>query len=252
MTDTENPATDGGPREPSTERPTFSNDDPGLKKLLERQFHASAFVLPWDRRDLYERLRIKLVRELKPVGVTEQVLIEQIAGCIWRLKRCYGIETGLAAASSLALGYKDANEQGSELSIPYDLTNFWPSAAENVEGSSPTKSERNVGSGSQPEQVFRPSLMDEAVAFKLSAKGDALARLQQLERHINDEMHRALHELGKLQARRMASCVIPTAALNLSYSDVEEELKRRRAARKSLKPGKRKQTRATRLNQQTK
>ena len=80
------------------------------------------------------------------------------------------------------------------------------------------------------------------VAFKLSAKGDALARLQQLERHINDERHRALHELQKLQARRMAACVIPTAALDLDCLDVEDELKRRRAARKSRKPGKRKRT----------
>jgi len=171
LTDNENPATDGVPREPSTETTAFIDDNPEFKKLLERQFNPRTVVLPWERRDRYELLRIRLVMELKPVGELERVLVEQIAICIWRLERCYGIETGLAAARSLALDSKDAIDQGSELSIPYDLTHFWSSVAEDVEGPSPTKSERNVGSGSQPERVFRPSLINEGGRIQVKRQG---------------------------------------------------------------------------------
>lgn len=252
LADAENPATDGGPREPSTETTAFSIDDPEVKRLLRRQFHPSVFVLPWENRKRFERLRIQLVSELKPVGVTARVLVEQIAGCIWRLERCYGIEAGITATVSLALFGARVEEMGGEPSIPYDLTNYWPSVAEDVEGSSPTNSECNARIDGQPECAYRPSLIDAALAFMSINRHDPLARLQQLEKHINDEMHRALHELERLQARRRASSVIPTAALDLGYSDVADELKRRRAARNGPRPGHRKQTRANRLNQQTK
>lgn len=249
MADTENPATDGGPRDPSTERTAFINANPEPKKLLQWLFNPRAVVLPWERRDRFERLRIRLVMELKPVGELERALVEQIAICFWRLERCYGIEVGIAAISGLKAANDCAEEMGRELSIPYDLTDYWPPVAEGVDGSSAMGS--GCERGWQPESVFQPSLIGAAIAFVHIDKRDPLARLQQRERHIEGEKYRALHELEKLQARRIASCVIPTAALDLSFSDVNDELNRRRAARKNPKPGNRKQTRATRLKKQS-
>jgi len=251
LTETENPATDGGPREPSTKRTAFSIDPPEVKRLLQRQIHTSAFVLPWENRERFERLRIRLAMELKPVGVMEQVRVDQIAGCIWRLEKCQGIESGITAIVNLGLFAARVKKMGGEASTPYDLTHYWPPDAEDVEGSPPTKSERN-GIDGQPECTFRPYLIDLALAFISIDSRDPLARVQQLEKHINDVMHRAQHELERLQARRRAPFIIPTAVLDLDYSDIDDELERRRAARNNPRPGRRKQTRATRLNQQTK
>jgi hypothetical protein len=189
--------------------------------------------------------------ELKPVGVMEQVRVDQIAGCIWRLEKCQGNESGSTAIVNLGLFAARVKKMGGEASTPYDLTHYWPPDAEDVEGSPPTKSERN-GIDGQPECTFRPYLIDLALAFISIDSRDPLARVQQLEKHINDVMHRAQHELERLQARRRAPFIIPTAVLDLDYSDIDDELERRRAARNNPRPGRRKQTRATRLNQQTK
>ena len=57
-------------------------------------------VLPWEDREEYRVLLEALVAEHKPVGPTEEHLIEELAGVIWRKRR---LRLGEAAAHHRAL-----------------------------------------------------------------------------------------------------------------------------------------------------
>jgi hypothetical protein len=57
-------------------------------------------VLPWENREEYEALLEALVAEYKPEGPTEEHLVEEVAGIIWRKRR---LRVGEKAAHSRAL-----------------------------------------------------------------------------------------------------------------------------------------------------
>ncbi len=44
-------------------------------------------VLPWESRDDYDALRLALAGEHGPVGPTEEHLVEELAGIMWRKRR---------------------------------------------------------------------------------------------------------------------------------------------------------------------
>jgi|SRR5215831_8073280 len=60
-------------------------------------------VLPWEDKAEYESLLRALVEEHKPLGPTEEHLIEEIAGVIWRKRRLR-----LAEAASYRRGLEHA------------------------------------------------------------------------------------------------------------------------------------------------
>ena len=53
-------------------------------------------VLPWEERGEYQALLKALVTEHGPQGVTEEYLVEELAGIFWR-KRCPRAEALVAA-----------------------------------------------------------------------------------------------------------------------------------------------------------
>ena len=46
-------------------------------------------VLPWEPSEEYEELHLALKKEYVPVGPTEEHLVEEIAGIIWRKRRLW-------------------------------------------------------------------------------------------------------------------------------------------------------------------
>jgi len=50
-------------------------------------------ILPWESREEYEELHLALVAEYAPEGPTEEHLVEEIAGIIWRKRRLRLAET---------------------------------------------------------------------------------------------------------------------------------------------------------------
>src|SRR5277367_6374883 len=62
-------------------------------------------ILPWENREEYEELLEALVAEYDPQGLTEEHLVGEIAGVIWRIRR---LRQGEKAAHSRAL-YRATN-----------------------------------------------------------------------------------------------------------------------------------------------
>ena len=52
-------------------------------------------LLPWEDVDEYETLFTGLLEEFEPQGPTERHLVEELAGCMWRLKRVAVAESAL-------------------------------------------------------------------------------------------------------------------------------------------------------------
>jgi len=95
-----------------------------LKRLLEGVLAPSDLVLPWEPQEEFERLRVKFIFQLKPVGKLEMLLVEQIVGNVWRLRRTYRIESGMLGGADLKNALDWAPDDGRSLHIPYDLTDF--------------------------------------------------------------------------------------------------------------------------------
>jgi len=155
-------------------------DDQLLDSFLDHFFHPRTAILPWEAGEKYERLRSQLVSEVKPADRLEAVLVEQIAVLMWRLRRSYGIETGLLVGHYLVLTGLAVEEESPELNTGYDLM--------------------DIARGEQT----KPSLSDQATAFALGGDGDPLARLQRYQKGLEDRLYRAIRELHQLQARRRA------------------------------------------------
>ena len=52
-------------------------------------------LLPWEDVDAHETLHAAMMEEYDPQGPTERHLVEELAGCIWRMKRVALAESAL-------------------------------------------------------------------------------------------------------------------------------------------------------------
>lgn len=72
---------------------------------------ASTLLLPHENPDDYDALLHELVRDVRPVGALEQLLVERIAGVVWRRQRMEGAEhTILTAAQMHPVTYTELEE----------------------------------------------------------------------------------------------------------------------------------------------
>ena len=67
-------------------------------------------ILPWEDKGEYDALHVSLVEEHRPVGPTEEHLVEELTGIIWRKRRLR-----LAEAASFRRGLRDCIEESGTL-----------------------------------------------------------------------------------------------------------------------------------------
>jgi len=79
---------------PRTEAGKAASAQNGLKHGL----CAKEAVLPYEERDGWEALLADLKERWKPVGPQETALVEEYAGCSWRLRRALLMEAGMLRA----------------------------------------------------------------------------------------------------------------------------------------------------------
>jgi hypothetical protein len=183
---------------------------PFLESVLDPKFQ----VFPWDSPKEYSHLRFRLIDQLKPLGTVETLLVEQIVSGTCRLNRSYAIEKGILMSPNVLIAEKRARCYSAELCFPYDLTD--QRSEKELEGRQPPNAEGII------KYLYRTSSIDQGLAFMTCGAGDPLPRLQQYQTGLENSIYRALHELQRLQAARS------TPTLDLRFSDVDDELKRRR------------------------
>jgi len=161
-------------------------------------FYKHTAVLPWEQEVLFDIIADELWDDLAPQGFMERLQFEQILLAVWKLRRINSIEAGVFIGDNRVIGREHAEEAGrpllSQWNLPYD------SPCEQL----PAKEKEWLRLQLDLKYfVYRPNLIDEALAFVNDIKGaDALAKLRRYQTAFENSYYRALHELQHLQAIR--------------------------------------------------
>jgi hypothetical protein len=156
---------------PRTEEGKAASARNGLKHGL----CAREAVLPWEDREGWEALLADLRERWRPVGPQEAALVEEYAGCSWRLRRALQMETGMLKACWPRKLQALADESGDDMLLDLKMD--------------------TVGLG---------------LAFLKASK--ELSRLSLHESRIERRRERARKELEALQAARREAAAVELAS----------------------------------------
>ncbi len=145
---------------------------------LRHGLTAETVVLPNEDADAYVELRRRLHEELDAKSTLEAAIVDRIAALFWRLRRLGRVEL-------------DLFEWEREMAGVYCSL---------------------MGKPEDPEQGL-------GLAFIHSAgHSDAFSRLSRYEIGLDRALHRAVHELERLQATRRGQPVVPPLAVDVNVS----------------------------------
>jgi len=71
------------------------------QNAFKHGLYAKSLLIPGEDRADFEALRADLAAEHRPLGVTEELLVDEIAQHYWRMKRYRGLETEMYKAQSV-------------------------------------------------------------------------------------------------------------------------------------------------------
>jgi hypothetical protein len=233
----------------STGPKTVKGRDRSKLNALKHGLTAAQIIVFDENAEDLEKFHQGLIEELVPTGALEEQLVERIAVCAWRLRRVYRIEARLfAAAGKPVLEPQEAEITFSVFTEDVDLSVFTDEELAVLQKLSEQMSSTNTigkeapstktaaapshktastdGAAEAPREAA--SAGSTAVAppetvFDIGAVFRTLAVSQgplfQLSRHettIERSLHRALHDLERLQARRKGEAVMAPVALDIS------------------------------------
>ena len=177
----------------SFEKTGFNPGDYGLGPFFRYTLDPRSFLLPWESREGYFRLKFRLVLELQPKGTSEELLVERIVNETWRLNRTYVYESALLTAAHASFGALEA-EHGGDADFEQD---------NDLES---------------PDQMGFNGL--EAALVQVHT-GDPLESLRRQRQTIENSLTRTRKALQDLQAPRADKTSIPAAAMALSFDELE-------------------------------
>ena len=172
-----------GPRTPEGKAASSRN---GLTHGLSGDKH---FILEGEDPEAFLRLLQDLHDHLRPVGDSEELVVQRIAAAQWRLDRAFALETGIYREESTILTRIDRNKRElHELRLSQGQNDPFP-----------------------PDPYEPDDLL--ARAFMQAGKGpDNFTRLVRYETAIERSIERGMKHLKALQAARNAQCpAVPEA-----------------------------------------
>ncbi len=174
-----------GPRTPEGKAASSRN---GLTHGLSGDKH---FILEGEDPEAFLRLLQDLHDHLRPVGDSEELVVQRIAAAQWRLDRAFALETGIYREESTILNRIDRNKrEHHELCISKGEKESFPADPH------------------EPDDLL-------ARAFMQGGKGpDNFTRLARYETAIERSIERGMKHLKALQAARNAQCPAAPEALH--------------------------------------
>ena len=181
------------------------------RNALRHGLLAKDVVLRDEDQQLFDERRETMRAHLDPVGELEELLVERIVLCAWRLRRSGHIEASL-------FQHEIFNE---------DIRRATDLAEEYTESPFAGLGEREVTDERQHAAALRQVEKAEAdrdretlaIAFTNATKGtEPLVKLSRYEVAIERSLYRALHELQRLQAARQGRDVAAPAVVDVEVS----------------------------------
>ncbi|MGL5717205.1 MAG: hypothetical protein ACRCX2_29610 [Paraclostridium sp.] len=135
-------------------------------------------VMHWENRDDYNALLSSLIDEYKPTNATEEHLVEELAGIIWRKMRLrYAEMSSLQTSLSKNIGLetfssKDCAKEAL-LEMPYKIENF------NIKQAVITSDEETIKELTRISNKFKCCLLSEQIIAESDSYNDALLALDE-------------------------------------------------------------------------
>lgn len=178
-------------------------------------------VLPGEDAAAYTALRTTLFEELEPVGIQEELQVDRVVTCTWRLQRLLSAEVGIFVAAHYGRIATEARTEASRhISYPNSADAQLAALHPFHRGEPVIDSPDAHGAALQrAEEAEAMRDGDEAMLGRtFVAASDALLRLARYEAHIERLKSKALDELQRLRAARyepdVSSSGHPTAELD--------------------------------------
>ena len=175
-------------------------------------------LLPDEDPQALQTLAEAVRAELNPEGAQEQLLVDMLIRAVWRLQRLGRVEAGVFAWKHFGI----LAERAGRAARTYERG---ATSAFSQEYNQPTipDSEKYQVAMTQAKQMR--TLREESAAATLgltfiqgSSGVDAFSKLSRYEAGIERSYYRALHELQRLQHRRLGGDVPPPLALDVTVS----------------------------------
>ena len=189
------------------------------RNALRHGFLSREILLPEEDEEALRELAEQLRNDLRPVGELETLQVEQIVAGYWRLRRLGRIEAGIFTSERFEILAEQAQREADDYEFhPIDtLMEGMRVKKENLE-----KYEEAL---ERARRIRREQGDDTATLGRIfvrdADKANAFSKLSRYEAAIERSIHRALHELQRLQAARLAdSDVSPPAAIDVDVSGV--------------------------------
>ena len=159
--------------------------------------------------------------ELQPVGILETLLVEEIIGAYWRLHRLRRVETGMFAWQL----YEELRERAQSEAQTYKRNILDDIASRDTMITDKQKHEEALSKAQEMKAKQDTETATLGRTFIRDAnKANAFSKLSRYEVTIVRSFYRALHELQRLQAARLAEgSVTPPVALDVDVSEVSTE-----------------------------
>lgn len=182
-------------------------------------------LLPGEDEGALRELGENLRAELEPVGVLENLLVDQIVAAYWRLRRLGRVEVGIFIhelyGEMAERAHKEARsytrEEGGYMG---DIDSLLPTTKITDE-----KKHREALSRAQEMEALRGSETATLGQTFIQDAGsaNAFSKLSRYETAIDRQLHRTLHELQRLQATRRGAAVALPHVLDIDVSGMAEE-----------------------------
>ncbi|MEK7397220.1 MAG: hypothetical protein AAB116_09810 [Candidatus Poribacteria bacterium] len=148
-------------------------------------------LLPTEDEEAFHSLKESLMADKKPEGGLENILVEQIIGATWRLRRIQNIETGIIGGQYYKIQAEQSSREASSYTYPGDY-------------------DRNITNRRRYEEALkREKEATEMAKSEIPTLGeafskaqDSLAKLSRYQSEIERSLYKALAELEKLQSKR--------------------------------------------------
>ncbi len=201
---------------------------------LKHGLTAEEIVIPGEDGKKFDALLEMLRSHLEPVGPEEVLLVERVAACLWRLRRCYAVEAGIFS-HEMARADRDAASEAVRLlgeDLEFSFESAFPDASSAEEEAEEEDAEEEEEEKVDAEEIEYAEATDrlaraqEALdkfwngiggAFLRDARStNALTKLSRYEAAIERSLYRARHELERLQAARKGAAVTPPVTIDLT------------------------------------
>ena len=170
-------------------------------------------LLPGEDEDAFAELGERLRAELQPVGELESLLVERIIASYWRLRRVGGTE----ASIFIWQHYEELAERAQQEARGYEQDAKLTELLRELNWEMPEEDKQKHKEALSRAQEMKTKQDTETSmlgrTFIRDADGaNAFSKLSRYETAIERSLYKALHELQRLQAARLAGGSVPPPA----------------------------------------